>query len=225
MKKWILLGIMAAMCVGGCGKKEKIAEQPTTQATEVSVSEQQETVAESQQEAESAVQKDVNPNASEDFINHFSEVTIEGTTIRFPISYSELESLGFQLKSSQTEMVPAGNAVSGTSGWGSEQKGNFAMFYRHKESEGSKALAECDAVSFTWDVDAAQGVDVSFYGGIHEGSTREEVAALLDEVYVDETSALYMTSADNAGYAELSVSFDGDRMVMVELYNYADYMN
>lgn len=220
MKKWVLMGMIAAAVLSGCGKHEKIGTAAETAETTAGAVKE---TAGAAKEAETAAEATEEPKS--DFELHFNEVTIDGQQFSVPISYQELEAMGFHLDSSQKEEVIEGTPVTGYSSFGDEQKGSFGMDFRFKGSGPNKPLEECDAVTFLWDVDAAGGAEVSFYGGkINSSSTREEVAALLDEVYADENGAQYTKAADEKGYSELSVYFDKDQLVMVELYNYADYV-
>lgn len=215
MKKWMMIGIAAALILGGCGKKEKIGD---TDAASAVTETKAENGAESVQETEEMKEE------ASDFELHFHEVTIDGQKFSLPVSYKELETMGFHLESSQKDEVIEGTPVAGYSSWGDEKKGSFCMKYRFKGTGDHKPLTECDAVSFFWDVDSAEGVEVTFYGGIGKDSTREEVAAILDEVYADENGAQYRKALDEEGHASLSAIFDKEQLVLVELYNDADYI-
>lgn len=73
-------------------------------------------------------------------------------------------------------------------------------------------------MSFTWDIMSGEGVDVTFYGGINPESTREEVAAVLNEISSDEDSASYELFLDEDKTMGIYVLFLGDELTTVNLY-------
>lgn len=225
MKKIVIISLLVALYISGCGKSGGKSTQETAgQTVDAGVSRYQtDTKGETTTQEMIEVITD-NSGTGAEFQAHFNEITVEGTSISIPIASKELENLGFKRNFAQKETVSRGSAVTGYSSWKTEDTSSFGMDYRFKGTEESRPLEDCDVVSFLWDVDAAKNVEVVFYGGIHKGSTREEVAALLNEVYADETGAQYSTELDKDGCSRLSVYFDKDKMVMVELYNYADYV-
>ena len=85
----------------GCAKEEK----PSTENTII-----QETVAESalsekpatetaKETEKESVQEAKNSNISEDFKEHYNEITIDGKTLKLPISYKEFIDAGFDVQS------------------------------------------------------------------------------------------------------------------------------
>ena len=62
------------------------------------------------------------------------------------------------------------------------------------------------------------GGDVTFYGGINPKSTREEVAAILNEISSDEDSASYELFWDEDKTMGIYVLFLGDELTTVNLY-------
>lgn len=227
MKKAVIISLLIAVCISGCGKNGEKTDQEAagqTVAADAGISTYRtDTKAGAASREITEVITD-NSGTGAEFQAHFNEITVEGTVISIPISCKELETLGFERNFAQKETVGKGSSVTGYSSWKTENTSSFGMDYRFKGTEDSRPLEDCDVVSFLWDVDAAKDVEVVFYGGIHKDSTREEVAALLNEVYADETGAQYSTELNEKGYSRLSVYFDKDQMVMVELYNCADYV-
>ena len=59
---------------------------------------------------------------------------------------------------------------------------------------------------------------MTFYGGINAESTREKVAAVLDEISSDEDSASYEIFLDEDRMMGIRVLFLGDELTTVNLY-------
>lgn len=225
MKKIVIIGLLPALCISGCGKgEEKSAQETAGQTANAGASGQQTDTEAATTALEIPENITANFGAGTEFQEHFHEITVEGNLISIPIASREMENLGFKRNFVQKETVAKGSSVTGYSSWKTEDTSSFGMDYRFQGPEDSRAIEDCDVVSFLWDVDAAKDVEVTFYGGIHKNSTWEEAEALLDEVYADETGAEYSVKLDEDGCSRLSVYFDKDQIVMVELYNYADYV-
>lgn len=231
-RKWSMAAawlITLSLAGGGCGRKEQEEVLPAAQETEADAQPAEAADGpEGMKETDAAKSEMAGSRAEgadDGLREHFNEVVIEGTAFSIPISYKELEEMGFHLDSAQKDVTSGGSPVTGYCSWGEDQKGIFCMDFRFKGKGDGIPLTGCDAVSFVWDADSAGGIEVSFYGGLREGSTRAEAAAFLDEVYADESGAQYMAKLDENGYAKLAAYFDGDRLVMVELFNYADYVD
>ena len=158
-------------------------------------------------------------NISDDFREHYNEVTIEGKTLKFPISTKEFTDAGFEIQSMYRDMIYSkGERVSGTARYGEESTNFFAIYASQNISDDSVHVDDGDIISFTWDRAATDITDISFYGGIAPDSTRDEVKAILEESVADADGALYKAYLDEDEHQGMEVLFIGDELVTVSLY-------
>lgn len=227
-KRAVLLAAMAALCLCGCAKGETAVTENKT-AQESSGESKKETASPegaeaSQAQTEKADQEEAGDSqVSQDFRDHFSEITIDGTTLQFPVSYKDFTAAGFEMQSVYREKVYKGERINGSACWKDGESNFFAVDVSQNSSDNSMDVTEGDIVSFTWDRMSYGGQDVTFYGGIHADSTREEVGAVLEEVTNDDSGASYELFLDEDRTMGLRVLFIGDELTTVNLYT--DYAN
>lgn len=218
--KVILLTALLVASLCGCAKEEK----PSTENTII-----QETVAESalsekpatetaKETEKESVQEAKNSNISEDFKEHYNEITIDGKTLKLPISYKEFIDAGFDVQSTYLDTIYKRERTGGSACWKEGENSFFAVEISQNRSDDDIDIAEGDIMSFTWDIMSGEGVDVTFYGGINPESTREEVAAVLNEISSDEDSASYELFLDEDKTMGIYVLFLGDELTTVNLY-------
>lgn len=214
LKKELAVCMMAVMCLYGCGGKDTAAAKPaeagSVAATDAPV-----------EEESSAAEKD---SKIADFRAHFAEVKVNGNVITFPCSHQEVLDFGFVLEDDENDLVGAGINHFPSFSWKDDEYASFSLEYRFKGTGSSKAVKDCDAVGILWSAGAVGSVDVEFYGGICAESTREEVAAILNEVYSTEANAEYSLFLDGKENQGIDVIFAGDKLSEVELFNIADYV-
>lgn len=215
MKKSVFICMIALLGITGCGGKKEAPE--SSQAETVL-----ETAAEETKSREAKGEQEQTTEGDE-FSRHFSEITVEGKTLSIPASYEELKECGFEIKSVYRDVINPGEQISGELTHTSHENSRFSVIFAFKEGEGQKKAEECEVVSFSIDADTIQGTDISFYGGISVESTREEAAALLEEVFADEESAQYNRFLDEKEHSGMDVYFYQDRLLTVTVNNFADY--
>lgn len=228
MKKLCIIVLAAAVCLGGCQKKEVEVrpgnEGQETLATDSPKSTGQEFKAEDSKEE--SVYKNTQDmdysEASQEFKAHFNEITVNGNLFTLPCSYEEMESHGFQVMFTNADVAAAGTTISANATLDGDEGSYYGVEYAFKGGETSRKIEDCDAVSFQWASSANGGGDILFYGGINGGSTREEVAALLPQSQANPDK--YAILLDDIGYTGLEVIFNGEEVSMIHLSNYADYI-
>lgn len=227
-KRAVLLAAMAALYLCGCAKGETAVTENKT-AQESSGESKKETASPegaeaSQAQTEKADQEEAGDSqVSQDFRDHFSEITINGTTLQFPISYKDFTAAGFEMQSTYKDVVHRRQPIGGTACWKEGENNFFAVDISQNSSDDKINVEDGDIVSFTWDRMSYGGQDVTFYGGIHADSTREEVGAVLEEIDSDDSSASYELFLDEDKTMGLYVLFLGDELTTVNLYT--DYAN
>lgn len=157
-------------------------------------------------------------NITEDFREHYNEITIDGKTLKFPISTKEFKEAGFDIQSMyRDEIYFKGERVSGTATYGDDK---FFTIYASQNitDDGKVHVDDGDIMSITWDRMPADGVDISFYGGITPDSTRDEVKAVLEESSADDDGAIYKAYLDEDERQGMEVLFIGDELTTVSIY-------
>lgn len=227
-KRAILLAAMAALYLCGCAKGETAVTENKT-AQESSGESKKETASPEGAEAfqaqtEKADQEEAGDSqVSQDFRDHFSEITINGTTLQFPISYKDFTAAGFEMQSTYVDEIYKGERISGTACWKEGESSFFPVEISQNSSDDKINVEDGDIVSFTWDRRSDGGQDVTFYGGIYADSTKEEVGAILEEVYSDDSETSYKLFLNEEETMGLYVLFLGDELTTVNLYT--DYAN
>lgn len=155
---------------------------------------------------------------SEDFKEHYNEITIDGKTLKFPISTKEFKEAGFDIQSMyRDEIYCKGERVSGTAVYGDDKF--FTIYASQNITDDSNVhVDDGDIISITWDRMPADGVDISFYGGITPDSTRDEVKAVLEESSADDEGAIYKVYLDEDERQGMEVMFIGDELTTVAIY-------
>ncbi len=163
-------------------------------------------------------------NISDDFREHYDEVTIEGKTLKFPMSMKEFVDAGFWIQSTYVDRIYRKERIQGTACYGEEGSNNFfSIDVSQNISDNIVSVEDGDIIDFTWDRAANNITDISFYGGITPDSTRDEVKAILEESIADEDGALYKAYLDEDECQGMEVIFVGDELTTVSLYtNYAE---
>lgn len=227
-KRAVLLAAMAALCLCGCAKGETAVTENKTAQESSGVSKEETASPEgaeaSQAQTEKADQEEAGDSqVSQDFRDHFSEITIDGTTLQFPVSYKDLTAAGFEVQSTYLDTIYKRERTGGSACWKEGENSFFAVEISQNSSDDDIDIMEGDIMSFTWDRMSCGGQDVTFYGGIHADSTREEVGAVLEEIYSDDSEASYELFLDEDKTMGLYVLFLGDELTTVNLYT--DYAN
>lgn len=163
-------------------------------------------------------------NISDDFREHYNEVTIDDKTLKFPISTKEFTDAGFEIQSMYRDMIYfKGERVSGTACYGEGYTNFFTIYASQNISDDSVHVDDGDIVSFTWDRAATDITDITFYGGITPDSTRDEVKAILEESTASKDGAIYKVYLDEHERQGMEVTFVGDELAAVNLYtDYAE---
>lgn len=218
--KVILLTALLTASLCGCAKEEKpstenIIVQETVTESARSEKSDKETVEETEKDS---VQEAENSGISEDFKEHYNEITIDGKTLKLPISYKEFIDAGFEMQSTYKDVVHRKQPIGGTACWKNAENNFFAVDINQNSSDEKINVTEADISSLTWDSMSCKGVNITFYGGINAESTREEVAAVLDEISSDEDSASYELFLDEDKTMGIYVLFLGDELTTVNLY-------
>ncbi len=219
-KKIVLLPALLTAILCGCAKEEKPSTENTIiqeTVTESALSEKpdKETVEETEKDS---VQETKNSSISEDFKEHYNEITIDGKTLKLPISYKEFVDAGFKIQSVYRDAVYKKEHINATACWENAESNFFAVDISQNKNDEAIQVTEGDIVSFTWDRMSWGGQNVTFYGEINAESTREEVAAVLNEISSDENSASYELFLDENRMMGLRVLFLGDELTTVNLY-------
>lgn len=223
--KVILLTALLTASLCGCAKGEKPSMENTIvqeTVTESALSEKsdKETIEETEKDS---VQETKNSSISEDFKEHYNEITIDGKTLKLPISYKEFVDAGFDVQSTYLDTIYKRERTGGSACWKEGENSFFAVEISQNRSDDDIDITKGDIVSFTWDRMSWGGQNVTFYGGINAESTREEVAAVLEEISSDEDSASYELFLDEDKTMGIYVLFLGDELTTVNLYtNYTE---
>lgn len=216
--KVILLTALLATFFCGCAKEEKPSiENTTIQKTVAESTLSEKPNMETAEETES-VQEAENSSISEDFKEHYNEITIDGKTLKLPISYKEFVDAGFDVQSTYLDTIYKRERTGGSACWKEGENSFFAVEISQNRSDDDIDITKGDIVSFTWDRMSWGGQNVTFYGGINAESTREEVAAVLEEISSDEESASYEIFLDEDKTMGIYVLFLGDELTTVNLY-------
>ena len=218
--KVILLTALLTASLCGCAKGEKPSMENTIvqeTVTESALSEKsdKETIEETEKDS---VQETKNSSISEDFKEHYNEITIDGKTLKLPISYKEFVDAGFDVQSTYLNTIYKRERTGGSACWKEGENSFFAVEISQNRSDDDIDITKGDIVSFTWDRMSWGGQNVTFYGGINAESTREEVAAVLEEISSDEESASYEIFLDEDKTMGIYVLFLGDELTTVNLY-------
>ena len=218
--KVILLTALLTASLCGCAKGEKPSMENTIvqeTVTESALSEKsdKETIEETEKDS---VQETKNSSISEDFKEHYNEITIDGKTLKLPISYKEFVDAGFDVQSTYLDTIYKRERTGGSACWKEGENSFFAVKISQNRSDDDIDITKGDIVSFTWDRMSWGGQNVTFYGGINAESTREEVAAVLEEISSDEESASYEIFLDEDKTMGIYVLFLGDELTTVNLY-------
>lgn len=218
--KIILLTALLTASLCGCAKGEKPSMENTIvqeTVTESALSEKsdKETIEETEKDS---VQETKNSSISEDFKEHYNEITIDGKTLKLPISYKEFVDAGFDVQSTYLDTIYKRERTGGSACWKEGENSFFAVEISQNRSDDDIDITKGDIVSFTWDRMSWGGQNVTFYGGINAESTREEVAAVLEEISSDEESASYEIFLDEDKTMGIYVLFLGDELTTVNLY-------
>ncbi len=218
--KVILLTALLTASLCGCAKGEKPSMENTIvqeTVTESALSEKsdKETIEETEKDS---VQETKNSSISEDFKEHYNEITIDGKTLKLPISYKEFVDAGFDVQSTYLDTIYKRERTGGSACWKEGENSFFAVEISQNRSDDDIDITKGDIVSFTWDRMSWGGQNVTFYGGINAESTREEVAAVLEEISSDEESASYEIFLDEDKTMGIYVLFLGDELTTVNLY-------
>lgn len=217
--KVILLTALLTASLCGCAKGEKPSMENTIVQETVAESLSEKPDAETAKETEKeSVQEAENSGISEDFKEHYNEITIDGKTLKLPISYKEFADAGFDVQSTYLDTIYKRERTGGSACWKEGENSFFAVEISQNRSDDDIDIAEGDIMSFTWDRRSCGGQNVTFYGGINADSTREEVAALLNETYVDEGEAAYKLYLNENETMGIYVLFLGDELTTVSLY-------
>lgn len=217
--KVILLTALLTVSLCGCAKGEKPSMENTIVQETVAESLSEKPDAETAKETEKEpVQEAENSGISEDFKEHYNEITIDGKTLKLPISYKEFADAGFDVQSTYLDTIYKRERTGGSACWKEGENSFFAVEISQNRSDDDIDIAEGDIMSFTWDRRSCGGQNVTFYGGINADSTREEVAALLNETYVDEGEAAYKLYLNENETMGIYVLFLGDELTTVSLY-------
>lgn len=217
--KVILLTALLTASLCGCAKGEKPSMENTIVQETVAESLSEKPDAETAKETEKEpVQEAENSGISEDFKEHYNEITIDGKTLKLPISYKEFADAGFDVQSTYLDTIYKRERTGGSACWKEGENSFFAVEISQNRSDDDIDIAEGDIMSFTWDRRSCGGQNVTFYGGINADSTREEVAALLNETYVDEDEAAYKLYLNENETMGIYVLFLGDELTTVSLY-------
>lgn len=217
--KVILLTALLTASLCGCAKGEKPSMENTIVQETVAESLSEKPDAETAKETEKEpVQEAENSGISEDFKEHYNEITIDGKTLKLPISYKEFADAGFDVQSTYLDTIYKRERTGGSACWKEGENSFFAVEISQNRSDDDIDIAEGDIMSFTWDRRSCGGQNVTFYGGINADSTREEVAALLNETYVDEGEAAYKLYLNENETMGIYVLFLGDELTTVSLY-------
>lgn len=219
-KKKVILATLLATSLCGCAKEEKPSTenaiiQETVAESTLSEKPDKETTEETEKES---VQEAENSSISEDFKEHYNEITIDGKTLKLPISYKEFVDAGFEMQSTYKDVVHRKQPIGGTACWENGESNFFAVDISQNSNNEKIDVTEGDIVSFTWDRMSWGGQNVTFYGGINAESTREEVAAVLNEISSDEDSASYELFLDEDKTMGIYVLFLEDELTTVNLY-------
>lgn len=218
--KVILLTALLTASLCGCAKGEKPSMENTIvqeTVTESALSEKsdKETIEETEKDS---VQETKNSSISEDFKEHYNEITIDGKTLKLPISYKEFVDAGFDVQSTYLDTIYKRERTGGSACWKEGENSFFAVEISQNRSDDDIDITKGDIVSFTWDRMSWGEQNVTFYGGINAESTREEVAAVLEEISSDEESASYEIFLDEDKTMGIYVLFLGDELTTVNLY-------
>lgn len=217
--KVILLTALLTASLCGCAKGEKPSMENTIVQETVAESLSEKPDAETAKETEKEpVQEAENSGISEDFKEHYNEITIDGKTLKLPISYKEFADAGFDVQSTYLDTIYKRERTGGSACWKEGENSFFAVEISQNRSDDDIDTTKGDIVSFTWDRMSWGGQNVTFYGGINAESTREEVAAVLDEISSDEDSASYELFLDEDKTMGIYVLFLGDELTTVNLY-------
>lgn len=218
--KVILLTALLVASLCGCAKGEKpsmentIVQETVTESARSEKSDK-ETIEETEKDS---VQETKNSSISEDFKEHYNEITIDGKTLKLPISYKEFVDAGFDVQSTYLDTIYKRERTGGSACWKEGENSFFAVEISQNRSDDDIDITKGDIVSFTWDRMSWGGQNVTFYGGINAESTREEVAAVLEEISSDEESASYEIFLDEDKTMGIYVLFLGDELTTVNLY-------
>lgn len=218
--KVILLTALLTASLCGCAKGEKpsmentIVQETVTESARSEKSDK-ETIEETEKDS---VQETKNSSISEDFKEHYNEITIDGKTLKLPISYKEFVDAGFDVQSTYLDTIYKRERTGGSACWKEGENSFFAVEISQNRSDDDIDITKGDIVSFTWDRMSWGGQNVTFYGGINAESTREEVAAVLEEISSDEESASYEIFLDEDKTMGIYVLFLGDELTTVNLY-------
>lgn len=217
--KVILLTALLTASLCGCAKGEKPSMENTIVQETVAESLSEKPDAETAKETEKEpVQEAENSSISEDFKEHYNEITIDGKPLKLPISYKEFADAGFDVQSTYLDTIYKRERTGGSACWKEGENSFFAVEISQNSSDDDINIMEGDIMSFTWDIMSGEGVDVTFYGGINPESTREEVAAILNEISSDEDSASYELFLNEDKTMGIYVLFLGDELTTVNLY-------
>jgi len=217
--KVILLTALLTASLCGCAKGEKPSMENTIVQETVAESLSEKPDAETAKETEKEpVQEAENSGISEDFKEHYNEITIDGKTLKLPISYKEFVDAGFDVQSTYLDTIYKRERTGGSACWKEGENSFFAVEISQNRSDDDIDITKGDIVSFTWDRMSWGGQNVTFYGGINAESTREEVAAVLEEISSDEESASYEIFLDEDKTMGIYVLFLGDELTTVNLY-------
>lgn len=218
--KMILLTALLATSLCGCAMGEKpLIENTTVQETVAKSTSSEKPNEETIEKAEKeSAQETENSSINEDFKEHYSEITVDGKTLKLPISYKEFVDAGFDVRSTYLDTIYKRERTGGSACWKTGENSFFAVDISQNSSDEKINVTEGDIVSFTWDRMSWGGQNVTFYGGINAESTREEVAAVLNEINSDEDSASYELFLDEDKTMGIYVLFLGDELTTVNLY-------
>lgn len=158
-------------------------------------------------------------NISDDFREHYDEVTIEGKTLKFPMSVKEFTDAGFWIQSMYVDRLYRKERIHGDACYGGEGSNNYFSIHASQNiSDDIVAVEDGDIIDFTWDRAANNITDISFYGGITPNSTRDEVKAVLEESIADDDGAIYKVYLDEDERQGMEVVFVGDELSAVSIY-------
>ena len=156
--KVILLTALLATFFCGCAKEEKPSiENTTIQKTVAESTLSEKPNMETAEETES-VQEAENSSISEDFKEHYNEITIDGKTLKLPISYKEFVDAGFEMQSTYKDVVHRKQPIGGTACWKNGENNFFAVDINQNSSDEKINVTEADITSFTWDIMSGGGV-------------------------------------------------------------------
>lgn len=235
MKKLLVLMIFGIL-VTGCSKAQVTEQKPDQERKQLEHSRPEEAIMEvlenSKSEPESGTIERIESQPVESATElpekyaGFNEITINGTKLTIPCNYETLQELGFKQRDPRDLVFPGQTLFRSLEL--KNQDGSDSLFvtqFSYQGPEKSVDLEDSDLVSFEWDIDMAGNADISFYGGIHKGSTEEEVAALLPQVpTAGEGRTQYEIVFDKMGYTKLEVVLLDGVVSRVTVSNFADYM-